>query len=88
MQNDLAAIAQQRGNMRSQRLTLAAGNDPSLAAHDSDATYLTRVERELQKNSDAERINLSNWDYMLVGLALPDERNLWIGNDCRGIVER
>jgi hypothetical protein len=45
VQHDGAAVMQQPGNVGAQSLALAAGNNPSVAAHDGDAAHLTSVER-------------------------------------------
>jgi hypothetical protein len=48
VQDDGAAIAQQPGNVRPQRVALAACNNPSVAAHDGDASNLASIKRQAQ----------------------------------------
>jgi hypothetical protein len=49
VQDDSAAIAQQPGNMRTQRVALATRNNSSIAAHDGDASDLASVKRQAQR---------------------------------------
>jgi hypothetical protein len=42
--------------MRAQRLALATGNNPSVAAHDGDASNLASVKRQEQWASDPAEI--------------------------------
>jgi hypothetical protein len=56
MQDDGTAVAQQPGHVRPQGFAFATRNNPSLAAHDGDASNLTSVERQEQWTSDAAGI--------------------------------
>jgi type IV secretory pathway TrbL component len=52
VQDDGAAVAQQPGNMGTQRIALAAGNNPSVASHNGDVSDPACVERKAQWASD------------------------------------
>jgi hypothetical protein len=56
VQDDGSAVAQQPGNVRTQRLARTTGNDPAVAAHDGDASDLASIERKVQWASDAAEI--------------------------------
>jgi hypothetical protein len=55
VQNDGAAVTQKPGYMREQRLTCLSGNNPSVAAHDGDASDFASIKRKWQCASGCRR---------------------------------